>query len=76
MIYSIVPYNVIYGGLNKEIQNIEIPCENGVLVLAKSEGDNYSIERLISTKPEMFLNPRLQPGMNVGGIDKLVYNNI
>ncbi len=65
MLYTIIPEEFIFG--NSGENNLKGGCMEmdymgeKVQVL-RTEGNEYIISRLISTSPQAYLNPRLQPG--------------
>lgn len=71
ILYTIYDSSVIFQNmdcynqesLNTGFSEMEV---NGVRVLAaKTQNDGMRIERLLSTNPLHFLDPRLQPGVEI-----------
>lgn len=64
ILYSIIPAEVVFGsGYNtQELNFVEIEYEGEKIEVAPLAGNTYKINRIISTSPKAFLNPRLMPG--------------
>ncbi len=63
---SVVFQNIDYYNLDKLNAGFTEMDVNGVKVLAvRSQNDGMRIERLLSTNPLHFLDPRFQPGVSI-----------
>jgi len=64
ILYSIIPAEVVFGNSynNQEFNFIEIEYEGEKIEVTPMPGNSYKINRVISTSPKSFLNPRLMPG--------------
>jgi len=63
ILYTIVPYNVIFGSNNdiySELFEIEYLGEK--IQVYSLQDNEYIISRIVSTSPKAFLKPELQPG--------------
>ncbi len=67
ILYSIVPWEVVFKNNNEKTIERYIEMDYlGEKVLATPAGENrYVINRIISTSPRAYLNPRLQPGQYI-----------
>lgn len=66
IIHSIVPHELIFqNGGEEESQPIEMLYLGETVVAQKNGDNNYVICRVISTSPHVYLNPQLQPGMQI-----------
>ncbi len=66
MYYSIIPWeniSVDYDDFNPKYKTIYIGGVE-VQILCKG-GDRYEIVRIHSSDPQVYLNPNLQPGLNI-----------
>jgi hypothetical protein len=69
IIYSIIPYDIIFRDYDKFNESKYIVMDYlgervQVMPIANNE---YVIQRLLSTWPKSYLNPRLQPGTIIKG---------
>lgn len=74
MLYSIIPYEVVFGNTQIEPSKFdEIEYMGEKVQVYSNEKKEYVINRIISTSPKAFLNNNLQPGsiVNSGIIKKL-----
>lgn len=63
MLYTIVPMDIVLQDEQKRNYNYVEKTINGQLIqLNKNSNNKYSVARIISTNPNAFLNPELQPG--------------
>lgn len=66
MLYTIVPLDIVLNEATKEYDNYCEKTVNGQLVqLSKTEDNKYSIVRVISTDPHIFLDSKYQPGLRI-----------
>lgn len=70
ILYSIVPAEIVFGGGTEEQNRRLYEAEYlGQQVQVEMAADNeYRLIRVFSTQPEVYLNPKLQPGTIVSGI--------
>ena len=63
ILYTIMPYNIVFGHDNNKYNELFEIMYLGEKVLVYSLQDNKCvINRLLSTSPKTFLKPELQPG--------------
>lgn len=65
ILYSIIPVDVVFGSKNnflKEYNFIEVEYEGEKIEVTPLQGSTYRVNRLISTSPKTYLNPKLMPG--------------
>lgn len=64
ILYSIIPVDVVFGSDNfqEEYNFIEVEYEGEKLEVTPLQGSTYRVNRLISTSPKTYLNPKLMPG--------------
>jgi hypothetical protein len=64
ILYSIVPIDVIFGHDydKSEYSFIEIEYEGEKVEVTPLSSSTYKINRIISTSPKAYLNPKLMPG--------------
>lgn len=70
VIYSIVPPEVIFSA-NKENGRenfLEMNYKGERVFVSKHHGNEYTIERIISTSPMAYLDPEIQPGTIIKGL--------
>jgi hypothetical protein len=63
ILYSIIPAEVVFN--NSDIEKTvskEIEYLGEKVIVTPFENNQLKIQRLISTSPKAYLNPRLQPG--------------
>jgi hypothetical protein len=69
MFYSIVPLSVVFSNMEEEkgqtFKEIEYLGEK--VVVTSTAQNEYVINRILSTSPKAFLNPKLQPGTVIKG---------
>jgi hypothetical protein len=67
--YSIIPLEVVFGTPLDETQKkfIEMDYLGEKIEVAPIENNKFSINRIISTYPKAYLDPRLQPGTIIEG---------
>ncbi len=70
ILYTIYDPNVIFKNQNiNDTQAYTTYCEmnvDGIMVqVSKCNNNDFCIERVISTNPADYLNPRLQPGSTI-----------
>jgi hypothetical protein len=67
--YSIIPLEVVFGPTleNQQKKFIEIDYLGEKVEVMPTENNKYVINRLISTSPKAYLNPKLQPGSIIEG---------
>lgn len=70
ILYSIVPPEIVFGtGDEKQNRHFYEAEYLGQHVQVEMSAENeYRIIRVFSSQPEVYLNPRLQPGTIVSGI--------
>ena len=66
IIYSIVPYDVIF---SQEQENYEgrkyVNYKGELLEVSTAGGNSYKIDRIISTNPKAYLDIEIQPGTHI-----------
>jgi hypothetical protein len=63
ILYTILPHEMIFSGHEEEEREyFEVPMQGGSLVLEAMAKNQAKIVRVISSDPQVFLNPNLQPG--------------
>lgn len=64
IMYSIIPNELIFSGIPGQIDNnyLEIEYLGERVQVMSMSNSQYVIQRVISTSPKAYLNPRLQPG--------------
>jgi hypothetical protein len=69
VIYSIIPLEIIFKDFepHQHEELYEAIYQGETLQVAKAENGGYKIVRIISTSPDSFINPELQPGNIVYG---------
>lgn len=67
--YSIIPPEYVFSTPLNEYQNkaIEIDYLGEKVEVIPLENNRYTINRIISTLPRAYLNPKLQPGTIIEG---------
>lgn len=72
MLYSIIPPELVFEDIKASVPSIEEAAFGGGgwrrLLLRQDPMGRAVIERVISTEPRDYLDPRLQPGMPHDGI--------
>lgn len=71
ILYSIIPVEVVFDSKQncEEYNFMEIEYEGEKVVVSPLSNSQYRVDRLISTSPKAYLNPKLMPGQI---IDRLV----
>jgi hypothetical protein len=64
ILYSIIPAEVVFGDYERSNENkyIEIDYLGEKVQVTPLENSRYVINRIISTSPRAYINPKLQPG--------------
>jgi len=64
ILYSIIPSEVVFGGAPGAVDNnyLEMEYLGEKVQVSALSNSQYVIQRVISTSPKAFLNPKLQPG--------------
>jgi len=64
LLYSIIPVDVVFGNYysTEGYNSIEIEYEGEKVEVVPLSGNSYRINRVISTSPKAYLNPKLMPG--------------
>ena len=63
ILYSIIPAEVVFNDSNNENPvSKEINYLGEKVIAMPFENNQYKIQRIISTSPQAYLNPKLQPG--------------
>jgi hypothetical protein len=64
ILYSIIPVEVVFRSDNylEEYNFIEVEYEGERIEVIQLQDNTYKVNRLISTSPKMYLNPKLMPG--------------
>jgi hypothetical protein len=67
ILYSIVPPEVVFNGFEDDggIKYIEGEYRGEKVLVARMTDGSYTVSRLLSTKPSLFLDPAFQPGAAV-----------
>lgn len=65
ILYTIVPLEVVFGKQqqNTDFRRFEMDYLGRRVEVIVDESGRYRISRVISTSPNAYLDPRLQPGM-------------
>jgi hypothetical protein len=64
ILYSIVPVEIVFQNMNtNEGFEKEISYRGEKVMVTSTENNHYKITRVISTSPQAFLDPKLQPGV-------------
>lgn len=62
MIYSIIPIDIILNNNNSNNNYYEKYIDGQLVQLNKDSDGQYSVSRIISTNPHVFLQQKYQPG--------------
>ena len=63
ILYSIIPPEIVFDHYNAEnVGAKEINYLGEKVIVVPLENNQVKIERILSTSPQAFLNPKLQPG--------------
>jgi len=62
LLYTPLPMEVVLEGLEKAREYHEVQINNITMILERISDSESKIVKLISTNPNDFLNPMLQPG--------------
>lgn len=70
IIHSIIPLEVIFNESDKctAAKYMEMEYLGEKVQVASLQNNEYRIERILSTSPKAYLNPKLQPGTIIQGI--------
>ncbi len=62
--YTILPLELVFDGFEdgEDMQLYELPIPGGTLVVEPLSKNQAKIVQVISSDPQLFLNPNLQPG--------------
>jgi len=73
ILYSIIPPEVVFKNTEEEYYpaplKVKYKGEIIEVIPVKKGSSDYMITRLLSSSPKAFLEPALQPGMNVSNKD-------
>lgn len=71
ILYSIMPPEVVFqgGSYMGEMKFIEAEYKGEKIMASQMADKSYEITRLLSTRPEAFLNPAFQPGSRIDAKD-------
>ena len=69
ILYSIVPFEVVFKDYYERDNQSKIKMDylGEKVVVVPLSNNRYRIERLISTSPKAYLNPKLMPGSIIQG---------
>jgi hypothetical protein len=68
ILYSIVPPEIVFGNMDSSNSTLkEIYYQGEKILVMPIENNKYKIDRVISTSPQAFLDPKLQPGSIISG---------
>lgn len=64
ILYSIIPVDLVFGSNNfaEGYNFVEVEYEGEKIEATPLQGSTYRVNRLISTSPKTYLNPKLMPG--------------
>ena len=65
MLYTIVPYDQVWDELDESVsgnESQEVTIQGCVMQVIPIDSGSGSVVRLLSTNPDDYLNPALQPG--------------
>jgi len=64
MLYSIIPAEVVFQGSGylEEVKFFHADYRGERIMIAQMSDKHYEVVRLLSTRPESFLNPTFLPG--------------
>ncbi|MEH7222617.1 YlzJ-like family protein [Bacillus sp. JJ1566] len=66
ILYTMMPHELIYPQTEMENSNLKYIDVNGVsLAVSDSQDGEYTIERVMSTDPQHFLDGRYSPGQKI-----------
>jgi len=69
ILYSIIPPEIVFKDLEEEYYptplKVKYKGEIIEVIPIKKGSSDYRVERILGTSPKSFLNPSLQPGMDV-----------
>lgn len=77
ILYSIIPSEVVFQGSSymDDMKFIEAEYKGEKIVVTQTADKSFEIARLLSTRPESFLDPAFQPGNRIDAKD-LCINSI
>ena len=68
ILYSIFPIDVVFCSHDMNVYNfIEIEYEGEKVEVTPLSNNTYKVNRIISTTPKAYLNPKLMPGSIIEG---------
>ena len=69
ILYSIIPPEVVFGDFEKndEKEHMEIEYLGEKVMVTPLSNNQYKVDRIISTSPKAYLNPKLIPGEVING---------
>jgi len=69
ILYTIIPEELIFGKYEENFDNqkVELEYMGEKVVVTPLSNNEFVIDRLISTSPKAYLNPKLQPGIIIKG---------
>lgn len=69
ILYSIIPPEVVFGDFEKvdEKEYLEIEYLGEKVMVTPLSNNQYKVDRIISTSPKAYLNPKLMPGEVING---------
>lgn len=66
ILHTIVDQNLIWGQQNNgSVQTIELVWQSVPMEVIRKDEKTVVINRILSTDPQHYLNPSLQPGMEI-----------
>lgn len=66
-----MPLEVVFGNTDSSDNNfLEIEYEGEKVVVSQLSNNSYRVNRVISTSPKAYLNPKLMPGEIIEGLIK------
>lgn len=70
ILYSIIPIDIVFKNFDygNEVKYFETEFMGEKLQVAEDGNNQYRIIKIISTSPQAFLNPSLQPGCLISNI--------
>ena len=70
ILYSIVPADIVFKNFDygNEVKYFETEYMGEKVQVAEAGNNQYRITKIISTSPQAFLNPGLQPGCLISNI--------
>ena len=70
ILHSVIPSDIVFKDydISQDYEFIEIEYLGEKVVVYNVSNNQFAINRVISTSPKAYLNPRLMPGQIVSGI--------